>query len=489
VSQAVVDRDTAVRRITLVWLVTGAVLLLVLAVLGVLLRTSQAAQNLVPPAVFYAGMTLHGIGMVGVALTVIAAVFWYVMSKALPLSAAVMRAVYLLTGTGVVLILLATLFGYATGWTFLYPLPQRPGPVGWPTWTSSLFLVGLALVVVAFTLWSLDFLRAGIKRFGGLGRMLGLDILTGKRKPGPDTTDPSIIAGTVVAIGGIAAAPPGALVVILMLIGLVNPNFSFSALLGKNLIFFAGHMLVNIQIYVGAALAYALLPEYTKRPWKASRVLVTAWLVTLVFVMVAFFHHMYQDFAQPTAVQVIGNIASYGVAFPPIVVTIFGGLLLVYRSGIRWSAAPLFIYAAFGGWAIGGFAAVIDSTPSVNQYLHNTLWVPAHFHTYMALGVVFFMLGGVYHVMPDLTGRSMNETLGRRAAWLLIAGGWGLVALWYVAGAFSGPRRYAITLPDLAFTAWIGAGFAALALVGAVIVFTDFTRTVLGGRRAVTGGS
>jgi cytochrome c oxidase subunit I len=487
VAQAEVDRDAAVRRITLVWLVTGAVLLLVLALVGLLVRTSQAAQNLVDPGVFYAAMTLHGIGMVGVALTIIAAVFWYVMAKALPLSPAVMRGVYVLTGAGVVLILASTLFGYATGWTFLYPLPQRPGPVGWPTWTSALFLVGLALVVVAFTLWSLDYLRAGIKRFGGLGRMLGLDILTGKREPGPDTTDPSIIAGTVVAIGGIAAAPPGALVVILMLIGLANPEFTFSVLLGKNLIFFAGHMLVNIQIYMGAALAYAILPEYTKRPWKASRVLVTAWLVTLVFVMLAFFHHLYQDFAQPTAVQVIGNIASYGVAFPPIVVTIFGGLLLVYRSGIRWSAAPLFIYAAFAGWAIGGFAAVIDSAPSVNQYLHNTLWVPAHFHTYMALGVVFFLLGGVYHVMPDLTGRQMSESLGRRAAWLLIVGGWGLVGAWYVAGAMSGPRRYAITLPNLEPTAWLGVVFGALAVLGAVIVFTDFSRTLLQGRRS--GGS
>ena len=35
---------------------------------------------------------------------------------------------------------------------------------------------------------------------------------------------------------------------------------------------------------------------------------------------------------------------------------------------------------------------MIDSTPMVNQYFHNTLWVPAHFHTYMALGVIFFII-------------------------------------------------------------------------------------------------
>ncbi|HXF57869.1 MAG TPA: cbb3-type cytochrome c oxidase subunit I [Actinomycetota bacterium] len=474
----------AARRVTLLWLVIGAVLFLVLALAGLTVRLSQAVQDLLPPRVLYALLTFHGTGMVGVALTVTAAVFWYVMSRALPLSPAVMRAVLGLTLGGVVLIVLSTLFGFGTGWTFLHPLPQTPGPTpGWPRWTAGTFLVGLALVVVAFTLWCLDYLRAGISRFGSLGRMLGFDILLGRREPGPDTTDPSVIAGTVVSIGGLAAAVPGALVVGLMLANLAAPGFSVNALLAKNLIFFAGHMLVNVQIYLGAGLAYAILPEYAGRPWKASRVLVLAWLVTSVFVMIAFFHHLYQDFAQPLAAQVIGQVGSYGVAFPPIVVTIFGGLLLLYRSGIRWRPAPLFVLAAFAGWAIGGWAAVIDSTPAVNQYLHNTVWVPAHFHTYMALGVVFFLVGAVYHVLPQVTGRSLSDRVGMGAAALVILGGWGLVAMWYLSGILGQPRRYAITLEGLEGTAAAAVGFAALAAVGVALMFGDFVRVVAARRR------
>jgi cytochrome c oxidase subunit 1 len=258
------------------------------------------------------------------------------------------------------------------------------------------------------------------------------------------------------------------------------PSFTFSALLAKNLIFFAGHMLVNVQIYTGAGLVYALLPHYTGRPWKSSRVLILAWVVAAVFVMLAFFHHLYQDFAQPTSVQVIGEVTSFGVAFPPIVVTIFGGLMMVYRSGIRWTTAPIFLYASLAGWAIGGWAAETgDATPLANQYFHNTVWVPAHFHTYMALGVVFFLLGTVYHVTPQLTGRHLSESIGRRAAALLLVGGWGLVGMWYVAGALSQPRRYPISLPGLENVSRTGMAFAAVVAIGILMIAFDFARTLL----------
>jgi cytochrome c oxidase subunit 1 len=471
--------------VIILWAVTGAVLLLALALAGLTLRLSQGITNLLQPTAFYALMTFHGIGMVGVALLVVAALFWYIMSKSLPLSPAVMHVMYVLSLVGVLLITVSCVVGFGTGWTFLYPLPSTPGPLpGWPTWAAGLFLIGLALVVVAYLLWCLDFLRAGISRFGGVGRLLGVDILLGKVEPGPETTDPAIIAGTVVAVGGVAAALPGALVVVLMLINLFT-GWTFSALLAKNLIFFAGHMLVNVQIYTGAGIIYALLPGYVGRSWKASRVLVFAWLVALMFVMLAFFHHLYQDFAQPEGLQVVGEIASFGVAFPPIVVTILSGIMLVYRSGMRWTTAPIYLYAALAGWAIGGWGAEMgDATPLANQFFHNTVWVPAHFHTYMALGVIPFILGAVYHVMPEITGRQMSERLGRLAATLVLAGGWVLVLLWYAEGTLSQPRRYPITLPSLEDLSRAAAGAAVVVAIGALLIFFDFGRTMLGPRGA-----
>lgn len=479
-STGVSDEEGA-RRITLIWMVTGAVLLPVLALAGLMMRLTQSLTGLIPPRAFYALLTFHGIGMVGVVLMIITALFWYVMSKGLPLSVWMMKLVYIVTMVGVVGIVISCLAGFGTGWTFLYPLPSTPGPTpGWPTWAGYFFLVGLALVVIAYSLFCLDFLRAGIVRLGGLGRMLGYDIIMGKAKPGPDTTDPSIVAGTVVALGGLSAALPGALVVILEIVHIADPSIKISALLAKNLIFFAGHMLVNVQIYTGAAIIYAALPRYINRPWKANRILCGAWSFALIAVMLAYFHHLYQDFAQANGLQIAGEIISFGVAFPPIVVTIFSGLVLTYRSGIKWTTAPILLYAALAGWAIGGWGAETgDASPIANQYFHNTVWVPAHFHTYMALGVLFFMVGTLYHVMPQLTGRSLSEPIGRTAAALMIVGGYGLVAMWYLGGALGQPRRYPISIPSALSVSRVGATFGAVVFIGVLLILFDLVRTLL----------
>jgi hypothetical protein len=52
-------------------------------------------------------------------------------------------------------------------------------------------------------------------------------------------------------------------------------------------------------------------PVYSKRPWRLSRALVAGWLATLAIVMLAIFHHLYQDFAQPEAVQLVGNAVRF----------------------------------------------------------------------------------------------------------------------------------------------------------------------------------
>jgi heme/copper-type cytochrome/quinol oxidase subunit 1 len=88
----------------------------------------------------------------------------------------------------------------------------------------------------------------------------------------------------------------------------------------------------------------------------------------------------------------------------------------------------------------------------------------------MALGVMFFLIGATYHVIPKLTGRQMKENVGRRAAALMGFGGYGLVLCWYISGSMSAPRRYFYPLSGTEVLAWVGVACAAVALTGAVMV-------------------
>ncbi|MGH3573245.1 MAG: cbb3-type cytochrome c oxidase subunit I [Pseudonocardiaceae bacterium] len=474
---------------TLIWLATGGLLLVLLALLGLLMRLTQG-WGVLSPMWFYAILTLHGTGMVAVLLMTLSAVVWYLVRGELPLSWRVNALVFVLYLVGAVLVVITTLAGhFGTGWTFLYPLPDHPGPVpGWnPGWIWP-FLIGLALVVVAFLLWALDFLRAGLVRFGNPAKLLGFDILIGRSKPGaPGTSNNTIIAGTVIAIMGIFTAIPGAIVVALMLTQAADPAYNLNALMAKELIFFTGHMLVNFDIYLGAAIAYAVLPMYVKRPWKAARLVVAGLIATMFLLMLPFFHHLYMDFAQPVGLAIIGQIGSYGSGIPVAAVTAFTGTLLVYRAGMRWQPAPLFIFAAFAGWIIGGVGALIDSTPAVNEYLHNTLWVPAHFHTYMALGAVLFLLGGVFHVVPDIVGKEMSDRVGKIAATLILSGGWVVMLVFFASGALSIPRRYAyVPIWTYELMARIGAVAAFVAACGILLILGDFLRVIGPSLRSLT---
>jgi cytochrome c oxidase subunit 1 len=306
------EQNEAARRMTVVWVTTGGVLLALLALVGLVLRLTQST-GVIPDRWFYALLTLHGAGMVAVTLMALAMTVWALLRDQLPLRNSVSMTIYALTVLAGVLVIIATIGGkFGTGWTFLYPLPSHPGPVpGWGTNWTYLYLIAVALVALSFALWGFEILRAGVERFGNPGRMFGLDIVLGRSRPGdPNSTTPTIVAAGVMAVEGIFTVIPGALVIILMLINNADPSIHFRAFFIKELIYFSGHMLVNFEIYLGAAIAYAVLPVYAKRPWPAAKTLIIAWWSLMVLIILPYWHHLYMDFVQPAGLSILGQIGS-----------------------------------------------------------------------------------------------------------------------------------------------------------------------------------
>lgn len=485
-------RGDLARRITTIWIATAGVLFVVLAIFGLVMRLIQS-QDVLDAQWYYAIVTLHGAGMIAVTLMGLAAVLSWVIGERLPLSPKVAVANYVMTLTAVVLVLIATMIGhFGPGWTFLYPLPSHPGAPAADSWSPSwayLYYIGIALVAVAFAMWGIDVLRAGVKKFGNPGRLFGFDIVGGKTDPSsPEATNPSIIAAGIMAIEAVLTAIPGAIIIVLLVIHSAKPSFDIDPLLAKNLIYFVGHMMANFSIYLGAGIMYGVLPRYAGRPWPAAKTTIVAWWVVTFTIIGPYFHHLYMDFANPMGLAVVGNVFSYASLVPSATVTIFGTLLIVFRSGMKWTPAPLFLFAGIAGWSIGGIGAVIDSTPAVNFTMHNTMWVPAHFHSYMALGAVLFLLGGAYHFAPQLTGNKPNLRLGGIASWFIIVGGYTVTFTFFVSGAMSVVRRYAyVDLPRYRNGATVGLIGASIAIIGVLMIAYDLLRVYVPGFRARRG--
>jgi len=206
----------------------------------------------------------------------------------------------------------------------------------------------------------------------------------------------------------------------------------------KNLVFLFGHTIVNITMYFGLAIVYDILPQYTGRPWKSNKIIALSWNAALAFVLLAYFHHLYMDFAQPVALHFIGQIASYLSTVPATVVTIFGAIAQFYRSGIKWFFVPAALGLSLMGWIIGGFIAVVDSTIVINNFFHNTMWVTSHFHTYYIMGFVLMMLAFTYYYFKCDAEKSTAASLV-----MMLIGGYGVILAFALGGIKSVPRRYA----------------------------------------------
>ncbi|MCO5287507.1 MAG: cbb3-type cytochrome c oxidase subunit I [Chitinophagaceae bacterium] len=428
------------RKLAIIWAVTFLIVFPLLVILGLYMRLNQGKVVELDYTKFYAFMTMHGLGMAGVLFSVAFAGLWYLISTRITrLSLGVGYFVYFTVLIGFLALAYGTLIGnFAAGWYMLYPLPFKGA--SWATWSTQVSAVALILMGIAWLVGILHLLYALTKRYGGFFNLLGWQYL---RKGDHEKLPSVVLIATVALIPGIFAFLAGAVMLIMYLLQTFEPSLAFNPLLMKNLTFFFGHMLVNVTLYCGVGWVYALMPEFTKREWKVDKVVVYSWNATFFFIVFAYLHHLYMDFAQPRSMQYIGQIFSYMSAVPATAVTMFGIIAQVYHSKMKWSIFPLMSLFGMMGWAIGGFAALVDTTIAINVGLHNTLWVPAHFHTYMLMGVVLFIFGYLFYLFSGEEGIHLKNVTGKAGFWLFVIGAYGFLLMFYLSGINGVPRRFA----------------------------------------------
>jgi cytochrome c oxidase subunit 1 len=447
------------------------VVFLLMMILGLTMRMAQGNLLDIPPDIFYQIMTAHGAGMVGTAGLAGAAVMWHFLNRHVRLSVSLYWLFLALFLIGVVLIL-AGIFagGFAGAWTFLYPLPARSGAV-WSAHAALSFVVGLLLVGVGFLLLYLDAARAIVGRYGNLSKALGWPTLFGGEQA--DMPPPAVVASSTVLIINTIALVVGATILAITGVNLYVPSLSIDPLLAKNFIYFFGHVFINATIYMAVIAVYEIMPVYTGRPWKSSRLLIAGWSATLVMAMAVYPHHLFQDAVMPGWMMVMGQILSFASGIPVIVITTYALLSYLHRSGIKWDLASALLTLGVFGWAGGVIPAIIDGTIVVNKAMHNTLWVPGHFHFYLLLGMVAMALGFAAWLAQGEKPATM--TLSHRLALGgFLLGGLGVVLTFLYSGKESVPRRWAVHDPAWIAPDRLGSLFAVVAIAATVAIAIQY---------------
>ena len=467
---------SSLKKTTAVWIILVLVLFVLAVIFGIAMRFSQGNDLSLSPVTFYTLMTTHGVTMVGIWFVAGLAGVHYLLARYVKVSARTSIFAMLLTVIGVVLLWVSTFVGsFHAAWTFLYPLPLHI--VGWEQWATPVFLFSLGIMGIGWMVWTVDLLAQILKKYS-LTRAFGWQHL----KKNPDfETPPFIMITTVTLIGIITCLFSAVLLLVLYFAEYFSDgSFTNDPLLMKNLTYFFGHTIINEALYLGLAALYELFPEVSGRPkFKNTWYVTLAWNCTMVFILTAFFHHLYMDFVQPVGFQFVGQIASYFSSLPAATVTAFSIIVVVFKNRIQWSIINLLFFIGVMGWLTGGVGAVIDATISNNFILHNTLWVPAHFHTYNALGNVLFSLAFFSWAANEFSNNHERNKYDMIKIILLLVGGVGFVLMFYLGGADSVPRRFSMYPPEFTSAAlWASAGawFAIAYLLAILLMLFNIVR-------------
>ena len=463
------------RKITSVWIVIVLALFIVAIILGILMRLNQGTIIQQSPVTFYGNMTTHGLTMIGIWFVAGMAAVNYLMERYVKTSYGVNLFALICTIIGVLMLWSSTFIGhFHAGWTFLYPLPFK---VAWAQWATPVFLSSLVVLGVGWLVWSVSLMSQILKKY-----TLSQAFAWQHFKKNPAVETPPFILITMVTLVGVIACLLAAVLLLVLLFAEYFSNGSFvnDALLLKNLTYFFGHTIANEMLYLGLAVIYELFAEVSGRPkWKTTWYVAIAWNLSLVFILTAFFHHLYMDFVQPEGLQIVGQLASYLASLPAAGVTVFSILVAVYRTKINWSLTNLLFFIGVAGWVIGGLGAVIDATISNNFVLHNTLWVPAHFHTYNAMGNVLFSLGFFHWFAHKFDVGIYKDKNAMLKLTLILFGGIGFLLAFYIGGADSIPRRYSNYPPEFTMAAplaTVAAVFATFYLLAILLFFLNITK-------------
>jgi cytochrome c oxidase subunit 1 len=182
-----------------------------------------------------------------------------------------------------------------------------------------------------------------------------------------------------------------------------------------------------------------VLPVFARKPIFGYKAIAASTAAIAFLGMLVWAHHM---FTTPTATVVLAffMLSSFAIAVPTGI-KIFNWLATLWRGTIMFRT-PLYFAAGFlSTFVIGGISGVILAIFPVDWYLHDTYFVVAHLHYVLFGGSVFGIFAGLYYWFPKMSGRMMNERIGKASFWLMFIGFNMTFLIQHSAGLDGMPRR------------------------------------------------
>ena len=220
------------------------------------------------------------------------------------------------------------------------------------------------------------------------------------------------------------------------------------AMLWQHLFWFFGHPEVYILALPFFGIISEIMPVFSRKPIFGYKTLIYATIAIAALSMTVWAHHMY----------VTGQVLLPFFAFTtmliavPTGVKVFNWIGTMWRGSVSFETPMLWSLGFLTTFIFGGLTGVILSSPTLDFALSDSYFVVAHFHYVIFGTVVFAMFAGIFFWYPKMTGKMLNERLGKIQFWMLFVGFHGTFLVQHWLGVQGMPRRYATYLPEDNFT-------------------------------------
>ena len=477
------------RHIAIKGMLTSVVMLGLGGLMAMLFRTELALPDIqiLDARPYMSLMTLHGMFMVfGFIIPFVVSIMYYMMPKILGTEQLLWArgaqwSYWLLIVAAILLVISRPDFT----WTFYPPMSLRVG--------GDLIWMGyIAVVLVAVS----EFIAGAVLFKNGFAaaRRIGW-----KKLP---LMGWGAISEGILLVG---STPVLALVGVFMytdwaqITAVYDPGRGGDVMTFMFMFWFYGHPAVYLPLMPAVAILYTLLPRFLGRPIWSYWSAVTAFALLTVLAFIVYPHHFQPAENVSGMLQRSVQILTLAI-FIPSTLHVFNWIATLWSDPVPASArraVPFkFIIASIFFLMVGGVTAYVNAQIAVDSdYVHNTYFVPAHFHAMFVGFMANMAMAGIYYLYPYFTGRMYNQALGNTHFWFWQIGIFIKVTMMYYLGFNYFPRWVVdyLDLPQWSIPQLILTGGAYLIGLGFIVfvinIMLSATRgaTVVGDPWAIDG--
>jgi cytochrome c oxidase subunit 1 len=250
----------------------------------------------------------------------------------------------------------------------------------------------------------------------------------------------------------------------------------------QHLFWFFGHPEVYIMILPGFGIISQVIATFSRKPVFGYLGMAYAMVAIGVIGFVVWAHHMFTT-GLSVNVKMYFTAATMVIAVPTgikifsWIATMWGGSIS-FKTPMMWALGFIFMFT------VGGVTGVLLANGGIDDVLHDTYYVVAHFHYVLSLGAVFSLFAGFYYWFGKMWGRQYNEFLGQLHFWTFFIGVNVLFFPMHFLGMQGMPRRYPDYPDAFAYYNHLASIGYAIMAVGMLIFFVNVIWSLLAGKKA-----